>query len=189
MNLAAQETVKVDDPWKDYPTKEELYKDYSRFSVGFHIGSPYFAGDFRSLSRGNYNFLGGMVGLQGGYQISPLFGVRLSLHYGVNRAGSQYYEDDFLLLPNGNTYYNTDIPENSMRYRDLYSKVRMLNVGLNWETNLLNLFRRSDGDRRWGPDCGTGHLPAAFLVDREAQKRRQPLCRRGREKGGPGTGR
>ncbi len=149
VNLAAQETVKVDDPWKDYPTKEELYKDYSRFSVGFHIGSPYFAGDFRSLSRGNYNFLGGMVGLQGGYQISPLFGVRLSLDYGVNRAGSQYYEDDFLLLPNGNTYYNTDIPENSMRYRDLYSKVRMLNVGLNWETNLLNLFRRSDGDRRW----------------------------------------
>lgn len=41
VNLAAQETVKVDDPWKDYPTKEELYKDYSRFSVGFHIGSPY----------------------------------------------------------------------------------------------------------------------------------------------------
>lgn len=29
MEAMAQEVVKVDDPWKDYPDKKTLYKDYS----------------------------------------------------------------------------------------------------------------------------------------------------------------
>lgn len=149
MEAMAQEVVKVDDPWKDYPDKKTLYKDYSRWSIGVNIGMPFYAGDFRSVSRGNNNWAGYMFGLQGSYQFNPIFGARLSVDYGSNRAGSQRYEDDFVLLPNGNTYYNVDFPEDGSYYKDLYSSVHSWNFGLNAEVNLLNLFRRSDGDRRW----------------------------------------
>ena len=149
MEAMAQEVVKVDDPWKDYPDKKTLYKDYSRWSIGVNIGTPFYAGDFRSVSRGNNNWAGYMFGLQGSYQFNPIFGARLSVDYGSNRAGSQRYEDDFVLLPNGNTYYNVDFPEGGSYYKDLYSSVHSWNFGLNAEVNLLNLFRRSDGDRRW----------------------------------------
>lgn len=149
MEAMAQEVVKVDDPWKDYPDKKTLYKDYSRWSIGVNIGMPFYAGDFRSVSRGNNNWAGYMFGLQGSYQFNPIFGARLSVNYGSNRAGSQRYEDDFVLLPNGNTYYNVDFPEGGSYYKDLYSSVHSWNFGLNAEVNLLNLFRRSDGDRRW----------------------------------------
>ena len=149
MEAMAQEVVKVDDPWKDYPDKKTLYKDYSRWSIGVNIGMPFYAGDFRSVSRGNNNWVGYMFGLQGSYQFNPIFGARLSVDYGSNRAGSQRYEDDFVLLPNGNTYYNVDFPEGGSYYKDLYSSVHSWNFGLNAEVNLLNLFRRSDGDRRW----------------------------------------
>ena len=149
MEAMAQEVVKVDDPWKDYPDKKTLYKDYSRWSIGVNIGMPFYAGDFRSVSRGNNNWAGYMFGLQGSYQFNPIFGARLSVDYGSNRAGSQRYEDDFVLLPNGNTYYNVDFPEGGSYYKDLYSSVHSWNFGLNAEVNLLNLVRRSDGDRRW----------------------------------------
>lgn len=149
MEAMAQEVVKVDDPWKDYPDKKTLYKDYSRWSIGVNIGMPFYAGDFRSVSRGNNNWAGYMFGLQGSYQFNPIFGARLSVDYGSNRAGSQRYEDDFVLLPNGNTYYNVDFPEGGSYYKDLYSSVHSWNFGLNAEVNLLNLFRRNDGDRRW----------------------------------------
>ena len=149
MEAMAQEVVKVDDPWKDYPDKKTLYKDYSRWSIGVNIGMPFYAGDFRSVSRGNNNWAGYMFGLQGSYQFNPIFGARLSVDYGSNRAGSQRYEDDFVLLPNGNTYYNVDFPEGGSYYKDLYSSVHSWNFGLNAEVNLLNLFRRSDGNRRW----------------------------------------
>lgn len=109
MEAMAQEVVKVDDPWKDYPDKKTLYKDYSRWSIGVNIGMPFYAGDFRSVSRGNNNWAGYMFGLQGSYQFNPIFGARLSVDYGSNRAGSQRYEDDFVLLPNGNTYYNSGL--------------------------------------------------------------------------------
>ena len=149
MEAMAPEVVKVDDPWKDDPDKKTLYKDYSRWSIGVNIGMPFYAGDFRSVSRGNNNWAGYMFGLQGSYQFNPIFGARLSVDYGSNRAGSQRYEDDFVLLPNGNTYYNVDFPEGGSYYKDLYSSVHSWNFGLNAEVNLLNLFRRSDGDRRW----------------------------------------
>ena len=92
MEAMAQEVVKVDDPWKDYPDKKTLYKDYSRWSIGVNIGMPFYAGDFRSVSRGNNNWAGYMFGLQGSYQFNPIFGARLSVDYGSNRAGSQRYE-------------------------------------------------------------------------------------------------
>ena len=91
MEAMAQEVVKVDDPWKDYPDKKTLYKDYSRWSIGVNIGMPFYAGDFRSVSRGNNNWAGYMFGLQGSYQFNPIFGARLSVDYESNRAGSQRY--------------------------------------------------------------------------------------------------
>ena len=153
----AQQVISVEDPWQDYPaTKKELYQDYSRWSVGVNVGIPYFAGDFRSLGRGNHNFGGYLFGIQGGYQFNPLFGLRLSVDYGSNKAGSQQAEDGFTLLPNGNAYYNVDFPEGAARYSDVYSKIDMLNVGLNWETNLVNLFRRGDGKCRWAVIAAPG---------------------------------
>lgn len=153
---ANAQDITVDDPWKDYPTKKDLYADYSHFTLGVNIGTPYFAGDFRSVSRGNHYRIGGLFGIQAGYQFNPIFGMRLSADYGFNSAGPQYYEKDFLLLPNGNTYYNVDVPEGAMRYKDLYSKVQMYQLGLNWEVDLLNLFARSDGNRRWAVIASPG---------------------------------
>ena len=40
MNASAQETIKVDDPWKDYPSKKALYNDYSRWSICLLYTSP-----------------------------------------------------------------------------------------------------------------------------------------------------
>lgn len=145
----------MDDPWKDYPSKKALYGEYSRWSVGLNVGMPFYAGDFRSVSRGNNNWAGYMVGLQGGYQFNPA-GTRLSVDFGNNKAGSQSYEDGFVLLPDGNTYYNSDFPQGAAYYRDLYSSVNSLNVGLNAEINLVNLFRRSDGERRWAVIAAPG---------------------------------
>ena len=155
-SLHAQEVVSVEDPWEDYPTKEELYQNYSKWSVGVNFGVPYFAGDFRSLSRGNYNFMGFMFGVQGSYQFNPLFGLRMSMDYGFNNAGSQAAEDNFVLLPNANAYYNVDFPSGAARYADLYAKIRMFNIGLNWETNLINLLKRGDGTCRWAVIAAPG---------------------------------
>lgn len=157
--VAQQPTIdRIDDPWKDYPSKEALYNDYSRWSIGFNAGMPFWAGDFRSAGRGNGNW-GYMFGVQGGYQISPIFGVRLSVDYGNNRAGAQRQERDFALMPDGHPFYyvggmstTTDAylaSKGYERYRNLYSSISLLNVGAHFEVNLLNLFRRSDGDRRW----------------------------------------
>lgn len=148
MTVSAQD-VQISDPYANYPSKKAMYADYSHWSVGLNGGIPFFAGDFRSVSLGN-NYWGGMAGIQAGYQINSLFGVRMSIDYGVNKAGSKNYEDGFILLPNAETYYNIDLPEGAEYYRNLYSSIKMWNVGLNFETNLLNLFRRSDGNRRWG---------------------------------------
>ena len=74
MNASAQETIKVDDPWKDYPSKKALYNDYSRWSIGINGGVPFFAGDFRSVTKGN-GYWGGLIGLQVGYQFNPWFGI------------------------------------------------------------------------------------------------------------------
>lgn len=148
ITISAQD-IQVSDPFEDYPTKKAMYDEYSRWSLGLNAGVPFFSSDFRSVSLGN-GYWGGMAGIQAGYQINPLFGVRMSVDYGVNKAGSKNYEDDFVLLPNGETYYDVDFPAGANRYRDLYSTIKMWNVGVNFETNLFNLFRRSDGNRRWG---------------------------------------
>jgi len=141
--------IHISDPFKDYPTKKAMYNEYSHWSIGLNAGVPFFSGNFRSMSLGN-SYWGGMGGMQAGYQINPLFGLRLSMDYAVNKAGSKNYEDGFILLPNAETYYNVDFPAGGEYYRNLYSTIKMWNVGLNFETNLFNLFRRSDGNRRWG---------------------------------------
>lgn len=148
MTVSAQD-IHISDPYANYPTKKAMYDEYSHWSIGLNGGIPFFAGNFRSMSLGN-NYWGGMAGIQAGYQINPLFGVRMSVDYGVNKAGSKNYEDNFILLPDAETYYNVNLPEGAKYYRELYSSIKMWNVGLNFETNLFNLFRRSDGDRRWG---------------------------------------
>lgn len=97
MTVSAQD-IRISDPYANYPAKKAMYAEYSRWSIGLNGGVPFFAGNFRSMSLGN-NYWGGMAGIQAGYQINPLFGVRMSVDYGVNKAGSKNYEDDFILLP------------------------------------------------------------------------------------------
>ena len=166
MNASAQETIKVDDPWKDYPSKKALYNDYSQWSIGINGGVPFFAGDFRSVTKGN-GYWGGLIGLQGGYQFNPLFGIRLSVDYAANKAGSRDYEDDFILMPNAETYYNVDFPEGAKYYKELRSDIRMWNFGLNFEVNMFNLFRRSDGNRRWALLVAPGIYMQKFSTEVE----------------------
>lgn len=166
MNASAQEAIKVDNPWKDYPSKKALYDDYSRWSIGINGGVPFFAGDFRSVTKGN-GYWGGMAGLQGGYQFNPLFGIRLSVDYAANKAGSRDYEDDFILMPNAETYYNVDFPEGAQYYKKLRSDIKMWNFGLNFEVNMFNLFRRSDGNCRWALLVAPGIYMQKFSTEVE----------------------
>lgn len=108
-----------------------------------------------------------MIGLQGGYQFNPLFGIRLSVDYAANKAGSRDYEDDFILMPNAETYYNVDFPEGAKYYKELRSDIRMWNFGLNFEVNMFNLFRRSDGNRRWALLVAPGIYMQKFSTEVE----------------------
>ena len=93
----------------------------------------------------------------------------LGMHgtYAANKAGSRDYEDDFILMPNAETYYNVDFPEGAKYYKELRSDIRMWNFGLNFEVNMFNLFRRSDGNRRWALLVAPGIYMQKFSTEVE----------------------
>lgn len=111
---------------------------YSRWSVGVNVGVPFFWGDMNSLAA-DKTYIGISAGVQGTYQISPLFGITLSLDWAQNKAGSRDYAKGYLLDPAGMTWY-TPQTGTTQKYGDLYSKINMYSAGLHLDVNVNHLF-------------------------------------------------
>lgn len=93
-----------------------------------------------------------MGGLQIGYQITPTFGLSLTGDYGKNKGGAKGNELDYILKPNGDSYYGSwdSRPEGAVKYNDLYTDVKFMNFGLHLDINVNNFFRSNNsGTRRW----------------------------------------
>ena len=126
--------------------RKELYKEYSRWSVGIDAGIPFLFGDIYSLSE-DKNYLGGQFGLNVGYQLSPLIGLKLSAHYGFSKLASTHYAKDYILGQDGFTYYKPNIIENGVSYIDIYSKVGYFGAGFHLSLNMNNLLFENRGKR------------------------------------------
>ena len=130
-------------------TKWEYYNQYARWSVGANIGIPFFAGNFQSNSYDKL-YWGIMADLQGGYQFTPVIGLRANLGYAQGKTGAKDFEQDYWLDKYGFTDFRVTPLPGSMQYKDLYSKVRVINFSLHADINLNNLIRPVPvGERRW----------------------------------------
>ena len=147
------------------PTRWEHYNQYARWSFGANIGLPFFAGDFQSNSYDKL-YWGIMADLQGGYQFTPVIGLRANLGYAQGKTGAKDFEQDYWLDPYGWGDYRPSPLSGSMQYKDLYSKVRSINFTLHADINLNNLIRPVPvGKRRWTVSVSPGIYFQKFYPD------------------------
>lgn len=120
---------------------------FSRWAVGLNVGIPFFWGDMLSMSA-DKGYIGFAVGVQGGYRFSELLAVSLSVDYTRGKLGARDYARDYLLAPDGMTWY---VPQQQamQRYGDLYSKVSLVNVGLSLDVNMNRIFSRRAAEHRF----------------------------------------
>ena len=118
-----------------------LEPEMRRWMVGLNVGIPFFWGDMLSMSA-DKAYVGFSAGIQGGYRISEFFAVSLSLDYAKGKLGARSYAQDYLLAPDGMTWY---VPQQQTmsRYADLYSDVSLFNLGLSLDVNVNRLFSKS----------------------------------------------
>lgn len=118
-----------------------------RWTIGLNAGIPFFWGDMVSLSA-DKKYMGFAAGIQGGYRFSRLLAVSLSVDYAQGKLGARDYARDYLLAPDGMTWY---VPQaQDMRsYKDLYAKVSLVNVGLGLDVNLNRIFGKKAAERRF----------------------------------------
>lgn len=119
----------------------------SRWYAGLNVGIPFFWGDMLSTAA-DKTHVGFAVGVQGGYHISDLLAVSLSLDYARGKLGARGYAEDYLLAPDGMTWY---VPQGQtmQRYGDLYSKVSLVNVGLSLDVNINRIFGKQAAEHRF----------------------------------------
>lgn len=118
-----------------------------RWQAGLNVGIPFFWGDMLSMAA-DKTHVGFAVGVQGGYRISDLLAVSLSVDYMQGKLGSRGYAEDYLLAPDGMTWY---VPQQQamQRYGDLYSKISLVNVGLGLDLNINRIFSKQAAERRF----------------------------------------
>lgn len=146
-------------------TRKEYYDQYARWSFGGNIGIPFFAGDFQSNAYDKL-YWGIMADLQAGYQFTPIIGARVSLGYAQGRTGAKDFEQDYRLDRFGWGDYRARPLEESMFYKDLYSKVRVINFSMHADINLNNLIRPIPvGKRRWTVTLSPGIYFQKFYPD------------------------
>ena len=119
----------------------------SRWSAGLNVGIPFFWGDMLSMSA-DKTYVGFAAGIQGGYRISDLLAVSLSVDYARGKLGARGYAEDYLLATDGMTWY---VPQQQamQRYGDLYSKVSLVNVGLSLDVNMNRIFSKRAAEHRF----------------------------------------
>ena len=123
-------------------TRWEYYDQYARWSFGANIGLPFFRGNFQSNAYDKLHW-GFMPDIQVGYQFTPLIGTRINVGYAQAKTGAKSYEQDYWLDRYGWADYRVTPLDGSMQYKDLYSKVRVLDFALHADINLNNLFSLS----------------------------------------------
>ncbi len=118
-----------------------LEPEMRRWMAGLNVGIPFFWGDMLSMSA-DKTYVGFAAGIQGGYRISEFLAVSLSLDYAKGKLGARSYAQDYLLAPDGMTWY---VPQQQAmsRYADLYSDVSLFNLGLSLDVNVNRLFSKS----------------------------------------------
>ena len=118
-----------------------LEPEMTRWMAGLNVGIPFFWGDMLSMSA-DKTYVGFAAGIQGGYRISEFLAVSLSLDYAKGKLGARSYAQDYLLAPDGMTWY---VPQQQAmsRYADLYSDVSLFNLGLSLDVNVNRLFSKS----------------------------------------------
>lgn len=121
----------------EIPLKPEM----TRWMAGINVGIPFFWGDMLSMSA-DKTYVGFAAGIQGGFRISEFFAVSLSLDYAKGKLGARSYAQDYLLAPDGMTWY---VPQQQAmsRYADLYSDVSLFNLGLSLDVNVNRLFSKN----------------------------------------------
>lgn len=150
---------------EEQPTRWEHYNQYARWSFGANIGLPFFAGDFQSNAYDKLHW-GISADLQGGYQFTPVVGVRANLGYAQGKTGAKSFEQDYWLDPFGWGDYRVNPLPGSMQYKDLYSKVRVITFALHADINLNNLIRPVPvGERRWTVSLSPGIYFQKFYPD------------------------
>lgn len=149
----------------EQPTRWEHYDQYARWSLGANIGLPFFAGDFQSNACDKLHW-GISADLQGGYQFTPVIGVRANLGYAQGKTGAKDFEQNYWLDPFGWGDYRAKPLAGSMQYKDLYSKVRVITFALHADVNLNNLIRPVPvGKRRWTVSVSPGIYFQKFYPD------------------------
>ena len=127
--------------------KQEVYRDFSRWSLGVNGGISAFRGDMISFSA-DKTYLGVQGGLQLGYQFTPTFGLSLTADLGRGKGSAKEWEKEYKIYPNGESYYGTDPEAGFAYYNDLYSEIKYFTVGLHGDLNVNNFFGRKEM-RRW----------------------------------------
>lgn len=149
----------------EQPTRWEHYNQYARWSFSANIGLPFFAGNFQSNAYDKL-YWGIQADLQGGYQFTPVVGIRANLGYAQGKTGAKDFEQSYWLDPYGWGDYRTTPLAGSMQYKDLYSKVRVINFALHADININNLIRPVPvGERRWTVSVSPGIYFQKFYPD------------------------
>lgn len=128
-------------------TKKEIYSEYSRWSLGVNGGISIFRGDMISLSA-DKTYIGGQGGLQLGYQFTPTFGLSLTGDLGTAKGSAKKWEKNYIVYPDGNSYYGTSPEDGFAYYNGIYSKVKYFMLGLHADFNVNNFFGHKEM-RRW----------------------------------------
>lgn len=128
-------------------TKKEIYPEYSRWSLGVNGGISIFRGDMISLSA-DKTYIGGQGGLQLGYQFTPTFGLSLTGDLGTAKGSAKKWEKNYIVYPDGNSYYGTSPEDGFAYYNGIYSKVKYFMLGLHADFNVNNFFGHKEM-RRW----------------------------------------
>lgn len=144
----------------------------SRWYAGLNVGIPFFWGDMLSTAA-DKTHVGFAVGVQGGYRISDLLAVSLSVDYAQGKLGARGYAEDYLLAPDGMTWY---VPQGQTMqcYSDLYSKVSLVNVGLSLDVNINRIFGKQAAERRftaWVSPTVYGQFFSADIYTKADDKR------------------
>ncbi len=143
-----------------------------RWNVGLNAGIPFFWGDMISMSA-DKTYVGFAAGVQGGYHISDLLAVSLSVDYARGKLGARDYARDYLLAPDGMTGY---VPQQQsmQRYGDLCSKVSLVNVGLSLDVNMNRIFSQRAAEHRftvWVSPTVYGQFFSADIYTKADDKR------------------
>ncbi|MFR7877692.1 MAG: hypothetical protein ACLU4J_15565, partial [Butyricimonas paravirosa] len=80
--------------------KKEIYKNFSRWSLGVNGGISIFRGDMVSFSA-DKTYIGRQGGFQLGYQFTPTFGLSLTADMGQGKGSAKEWEKEFKIYPTG----------------------------------------------------------------------------------------